>query len=590
MRILCLLVCTSGLAFPQFVDLAAPGDGSVLYFSVNLKDRALFGSPSGSWRSPIYKLGPGPEASLVVGFPEPVLPPHPPIIMSAAYYFSPFYLASHPQFSRDGSVFAFTGRRVCVGGSDGCAGKQLYQTTVRGVEGREGTSYEGKGWLSGNGRFLLVDPQGGEQLLGVGAPREIDLATGERYEVRGGRWFTGTGRAVADDGAAVFGEVYGQLSLFRIGQGISILREGVQATEPVIDAAGRTVVYVSAEPERVLRVHRLPSGEDSVLVRITGQEAYAPAISADGRQAAFLSGAVATGGAAPGPAQLYLMDLGGASRQVTFEALGVVRYAVSDDFKVAWYVSGDGAIVKLELERGLLSQFRVPVLAITGPFVPGSAVTLYGEGLTDNVYSAAQRPLPRELGGVRVTFDGVAAPLIAVTPTKIILQTPWEVQAGHESYVEVTTWAGTAKQARVTGAVTPAVTAPALAPASECAGAYCWQSHGGVAIHQDWSGYVTRDAPAIPGEILYFFGTGFGAVSATPPDGEAPFASPVVRPFSCNLPVLYAGLAPGFPGYFQLNVQVPAALPPSPSGWTQFNLNCGSGDLAAFATGPMSMY
>ncbi|HUQ92944.1 MAG TPA: hypothetical protein VM120_14785, partial [Bryobacteraceae bacterium] len=60
---------------------------------------------------------------------------------------------------------------------------------------------------------------------------------------------------------------------------------------------------------------------------------------------------------------------------------------------------------------------------------PGTLVTILGENLADTTLSAPVdiNPLPRELGGVQVYFDGIRAPLLMVSPTEIRAQVPWDV-------------------------------------------------------------------------------------------------------------------------------------------------------------------
>jgi len=60
---------------------------------------------------------------------------------------------------------------------------------------------------------------------------------------------------------------------------------------------------------------------------------------------------------------------------------------------------------------------------------PGTLIALVGENLSDGEAAAPDGadPLPTELAGVQVYFDGMRAPLVSVTPTQITAQVPWEV-------------------------------------------------------------------------------------------------------------------------------------------------------------------
>jgi len=72
---------------------------------------------------------------------------------------------------------------------------------------------------------------------------------------------------------------------------------------------------------------------------------------------------------------------------------------------------------------------------------PGTLVTLLGENLSEGTVSAPAdaRELPRVLGGVRVYFDGIEAPLLMVSPNQINAQIPWEVRDSNSAnaYVRI---------------------------------------------------------------------------------------------------------------------------------------------------------
>jgi len=69
--------------------------------------------------------------------------------------------------------------------------------------------------------------------------------------------------------------------------------------------------------------------------------------------------------------------------------------------------------------------------------------------------------------------------------------------------------------------------------------------------------------PAHPGEIITFFGNGFGAVSPAPTQGQTvQLPNQLTTPLQVffgqtQATVEYGGLAPGFIGLYQFNVVVP---------------------------------
>jgi uncharacterized protein (TIGR03437 family) len=59
------------------------------------------------------------------------------------------------------------------------------------------------------------------------------------------------------------------------------------------------------------------------------------------------------------------------------------------------------------------------------PVVPGSLVSIFGVNLASQIAFASAVPLPVTLGGVSVSFNGIAAPLLFVPPQQINAQLPW---------------------------------------------------------------------------------------------------------------------------------------------------------------------
>jgi uncharacterized protein (TIGR03437 family) len=97
------------------------------------------------------------------------------------------------------------------------------------------------------------------------------------------------------------------------------------------------------------------------------------------------------------------------------------------------------------------------------------------------------------------------------------------------------------------------------------------QSGTGLAaiLHADYS-LVDENKPAVPGEVVSIFLTGMGAVNPPVADGTAGGADPVSRTTASPLyvlvggqlaPLQFSGLAPGYPGLYQINVRLPLAFP-----------------------------
>ena len=92
----------------------------------------------------------------------------------------------------------------------------------------------------------------------------------------------------------------------------------------------------------------------------------------------------------------------------------------------------------------------------------------------------------------------------------------------------------------------------------------------GAILHAGDFQPVSDSAPAQPGEFLLIFCTGLGPVQPEVPSGNvAPSSPPLAETMStplvniADIPALvtFSGLAPGFVGLYQVNLQVPLGVP-----------------------------
>jgi uncharacterized protein (TIGR03437 family) len=187
---------------------------------------------------------------------------------------------------------------------------------------------------------------------------------------------------------------------------------------------------------------------------------------------------------------------------------------------------------------------------------PGEIVSIFGTALAVTTATAGAAPLPLKLSDVNVSVNGLVAPLLYVSPVQINAQIPFETAAG-TAQIQVASSAGTAS---LEIAVAPA--APAIFTLNST-------GSGAGAIEHGLTGQAITDAnPAAAGEIVSVYCTGLGAVN---PPGVTGAAGPIppamtvlqVRAYVAGEPatVSYAGLAPGYAGLYQINVQIPAGTP-----------------------------
>ena len=206
--------------------------------------------------------------------------------------------------------------------------------------------------------------------------------------------------------------------------------------------------------------------------------------------------------------------------------------------------------------------FNAASLAPSGePVAPGEFVALFGT----NLASAPQQtkpPYPTSLGGVSVLIDGVAAPIYAISPTLVFALVPYAT-AGPTANFTVSN----------NGALSNTVEVPVAATAP---GVFSLTRNGigpGAIQHTDYT-TVSSAKPAKRGETVVIYLTGLGAV--TPPVTDASGGG--VKPLSSvnsatgvligGLPatVKFAGLVPGVPGLYIVNVVVPNDLPVTTTG------------------------
>jgi uncharacterized protein (TIGR03437 family) len=179
--------------------------------------------------------------------------------------------------------------------------------------------------------------------------------------------------------------------------------------------------------------------------------------------------------------------------------------------------------------------------------VPGSLAALYGSSMARTGEWAEAWPLPLTLADVSVTVSGVHAPLLFVSPLQVNFQIPWNLPEGAVNI----------------GVTVDGISADPLA-------AQLVHAAPGIfaAAHGSDFALINAAKPAAGGEILSLFATGLGPVSTTPRDGEPASLETLsftVEPVTAtlngnNLEVLFAGLAPGNAGVYQVNVRMPATV------------------------------
>ena len=207
-----------------------------------------------------------------------------------------------------------------------------------------------------------------------------------------------------------------------------------------------------------------------------------------------------------------------------------------------------------------------------GVAAPGSWVELYGSNLagTTREWTGGDfkgTSAPTSLDGVTVTVGGKSAYISYISPTQVNIQIPDGIPTGGAASV-IASYQGQSSSA--TPITINAQQPGLLAPASFNVGGkqYVVAVHSGTgAIVGNGTIFGVPAAPAVAGETLTFYGTGFGTVTQGNVAGEiARGQTALTNAFALTVggstaAVSYAGLAPGLVGVYQFNVAVPASLP-----------------------------
>lgn len=202
-----------------------------------------------------------------------------------------------------------------------------------------------------------------------------------------------------------------------------------------------------------------------------------------------------------------------------------------------------------------------------GPIAPGSIATLYGtdlafikRALSGDEMHGFQIPFILPGTGVGLFVNRSPASIYYVSPTQVNFLVPASLVPGPAD-IQLTLDGRAGPAVRIT----LAQAAPALFQAD---------ATFAIATRVDGS-LVTKDAPAMAGDIIILYATGLGRVIPDWIDSEiAKSAAPLreMASFRVTLSgtivetggVLYAGVAPGFAGLYQINLRLPASLPHNP--------------------------
>ncbi|MCC7341823.1 MAG: hypothetical protein IT170_12125 [Bryobacterales bacterium] len=202
-----------------------------------------------------------------------------------------------------------------------------------------------------------------------------------------------------------------------------------------------------------------------------------------------------------------------------------------------------------------------------GAFAPNTFISIFGENLAWSTQSVSAanllaNSLPTSLGGVQVLIGPTLGFLVYVSPTQINVLIDNRLTPGAYTLRVLRDSLAGPHAAQIT----IAATAPGLFAIAD----------GIPVVTRPDGSLVTPESPARPGQIVTLWATGLGPVlpplkpgelprGAAPLDQKVPFE---VRVNGVPIPgghILYAGVAPGFAGLYQINILLPEGTPPDPT-------------------------
>ena len=194
-----------------------------------------------------------------------------------------------------------------------------------------------------------------------------------------------------------------------------------------------------------------------------------------------------------------------------------------------------------------------------GTAAPGELISILGLGLGPaTAVTAPAGALPTTLGGTTVTINGTAAPIAYTSSFRADVQVPFFAVPGTTIAVQV----------NYNNQTSPVAT---LNVVTAVPGVYIAGTPGPGPVKAVNQAGTLNSAlnPAPKGSVITIYANGLGAVTPTGTAGAVPPNSPLSRvtgdvgAFIGGVPavVQFAGLAPGSPALYQVNLMVPATAP-----------------------------
>jgi uncharacterized protein (TIGR03437 family) len=228
--------------------------------------------------------------------------------------------------------------------------------------------------------------------------------------------------------------------------------------------------------------------------------------------------------------------------------------------------------------------------SLVKPLSPGMIATLYplasATQFGANTQTNSNATLPTSMGDIQVTVNGTLAPLYYISPGQINFFVPQATPVNTSVEVDVIQ----VSTGQVLGAEQAQMATLSPGLFTSCQANQTGTLREACVLNQD-NTVNSSSNPAPRGSVVQIFGTGQGLVSNPPADGAPASSSPLsitqgtarvimntcytdecgpAQPGDVGTSgsassswVPFSGLAPGFAGLWQVNAQIPMAVPPS---------------------------
>lgn len=509
------IIAVAPLVAQTFQGLSTNDDGSVLYFSSTVREKGF----DQSFHSKIFRWDAAGGMRVMAEIRDTG--------ETNGCTTSNFYKLQSPQVSSDGAVLSYTASRPESSGRF-CPANEANQAVIQrlGIE----TRLPGKGMISPNGRYAITSP-----MAAVINNFHIvtDLASSVSKIVAGA--FSGSAKQITDDATVVTAEQSAVKLVDRNGE-TRIFETTSQVDELVIDHSGKTVVYGThlapaagggVQLGRIASIDVATGLETNVLTGLYSLSILT--VTGDGASVVF-TGSTFTSGS-----QSFIIGIrGGVPRPIP--ALGQAgANALSGNGLVAYSVTGPQGVIRIEMTSGAVTEVAPATPRVTEAYrvwpadgnSPGTTVAALGSLMEFRIsggfgqITLCGRSVPNQFGSftggprIQVPWDLPEGPCQATVQSNFRFEAPFELEV---------------KQ-------------------------YDPQFEAGLLLHDNFRA-VTSSSPAHPGDIIVAFMTGLGPVNE----------NGMVKPgFICTFngapgDILYAGVAPGLDGQYQVNVRAPNNL------------------------------